>query len=215
MVTNANNLAAIECKLLVCSSLDDFIHFYRTACATLTVLQPSSMVADPALPVGKWHSVCISVLSFRTACLSKHMVLSHLMQWTQQTTEALDHAGVTAYVGTSLLLFPFESHCFLPFSPYYLHNNFMGLQATCTHDSTFYACQAGIYTSLHLSPIHSATFFSKILNPEQTYLWSASYSLLILRATLPACLSHVISVCFSSAANVMSSLSWLWGLICL
>lgn len=78
--------------------------------------------------------------------------------------------GVTAYVGTRLLLFPFQSHCFLPFSLYYVHNGFMCLQATCTHDSTSYTCQAGIYTSLHLSPIHSATFFSKILNPEQIYL---------------------------------------------
>ena len=58
------------------------------------------------------------------------------MQETLQMTEASGYACVIACVGTNLLLFAFESHSFLPFFPYYLRNNFILLQTTCTNDNT-------------------------------------------------------------------------------
>lgn len=166
------------------------------------------MAVNPVPPLRTVKIVFINVLSLSTECLHKHMVLSHLMQWAQLTTETPGYTGVIACVSTHLLPSWFESHSLLPFFPYYLHNNFILFWITCTNGNILgYNRQEFTHTDLQLDPIHSATFSPKILNPKQIYLWSASYSLLFLKSLLPACVLQLVSVCFSNADKVMSSLS--------
>lgn len=99
--------------------------------------QPSALKygSQSCSPTQDSKKLRINVLSFSTECLHKHMVLSHLMQWAQLTTETLGYAGVIACVSTHLLLSWFESHSLLPFFPCYLHNNFTLFWTTCTNDN--------------------------------------------------------------------------------